>query len=641
MGDQIRNLGQTVRWPEALLIRAGAVAVFCLCAAGAHAETYRSPLAVAVAPDGKTLYVSDKTAGCVAVLDAATGKKVRDVAVAGEPNGLSVSADGKTLYVALRKAGTVAVIDTARGTLTRQIPVGPWPVAVAVDEQRQRLVTCNRGDHTVSIVDTAGGEVLARIPVARDPFAVAITPDGSRIVVTNYMPLGKGTDRTLAAEVSLLDAAAMREVARVKLPTGSTMVSGACISPDGRWAYVVHSVCRFDLPITKLERGWVHTYAVSIIDLAAGSRVATLLLDELNRGAADPWAVVVSADGFHETLWISHSGTHQVSIVDVGRIHELLAGNLPAELARLKDGARENVWVRIKNDKRAVDELTGDLTALHIAGAIRRVKSGGIGPRGMALSPDGQRLYVANYFSGTVGVLGTAKGELQSTVALGRQPKPDAVRRGEIYFHDATRCFQHWHSCATCHLDDGRIDGLPWDFLRDGIANGKDVASLIHLRHTAPHSRRGLRADPRECMQTGVFGSHQVVPERCDVDDLLAYVFSLAPEPNPNLPQLAEAAARGKVLFEGKAQCARCHPGPYFTDRKSHDVGLRTSGDPDGRYDTPTLVEAYRTAPYYHDGRALSIKEALTEHDPENQHGNLKDLTPKEIDDLVAYVLSL
>ena len=51
------------------------------------------------------------------------------------------------------------------------------------------------------------------------------------------------------------------------------MLGGACISPDGKWAYVVHTVGRFILPITQLERGWVHTYAFSIIDIAAGSRV--------------------------------------------------------------------------------------------------------------------------------------------------------------------------------------------------------------------------------------------------------------------------------------------------------------------------------------------------------------------------------
>ena len=612
--------------------------VICLNVA-ARAAAYRSPLAMAISPDGRTLYAVDKTAGCVVVLDSVAGKKVREVAIAGEPNGLALSSDGKTLYVAQRKANSIALIDTTTGGVTSQISVGPWPVALAVADGTGRLYCANRGNHTVSVVDLATGKEIRQIAVVRDPAFVAITADESRLVVPNFLPLGAGTNAELAAEVSIIDTAAIEQVARVKLPAGSTMARGVWVGPQGKWAYVVHILGRFNFPITQLELGWVHTYALSIIDVAAGKRLATVLLDELTKGAADPWAVVGSADG--KTLWISHRGVHEVSTLDIGRIHELLEGNVSPDIAELKDGMRDNIWVRIKNDKSQIAELANDLTALYISRTIRRSPSGGKRPTGLALSPGGDKLFVANYYAGTVGVLDAGDGKLLGKIAVGDQPEPDASRRGEIYFHDATRCFQRWHSCASCHLDDGRIDALPWDFLRDGIDNGKDVISLVNMHHTPPHNRRATRPDPRECIRTGVVGSHVIEPDSADVDDLLAYTMSLTPEPNPNLPQFADAAKRGKVLFEGKADCATCHPAPYFTDKQAYDVGTGSADEPDVLYDTPSLVEAYRTAPYYHDGRAVTIKEALTKHDPKHQHGNLKDLTPQEVEDLIAYVLSL
>ncbi len=614
------------------------VAMACL-GLPARGETYRSPLAVAVSPDGQRLYVSDRTAGCVVVLDSASGEKVLEVPIGGEPNGLSLSADGKILYVAQRTAGSIALVDTTRGTITGKIPVGTWPVALAVAKNSKRLYCCNRGNHTVSVVDLVASREIQQIAVVRDPAFAAITPDESRVVVANYMPRGAGTDRTLAAEVSILDAALLRQVARVPLPPGSTMAGGVWASPGGKWAYVVHLLGRFDLPITQLEQGWVHTSALSIIDVAAGTRLATILLDDLTRGAADPWALFGSKDG--KTLWISHRGVHEVSLVDIGRIHELLEGEVPADSAALKDGARENIWVRIKNDRSQMAELAEDLTALHIAGTIHRRPSGGKGPTGMALSPDGNTLFVTNYYAGTVSVLDAAVATLRNTFSVGDQPAPDAARRGEIYFHDATRCFQSWHSCASCHFDGGRIDGLPWDFLRDGIDNAKDVISLVNLHHTSPYNRRATRPDPRNCLETSVVVSHQMVSEPADIDDLLAYLTSLTPEPNPNLPEFANAAQRGKALFEGKAGCASCHPAPWFTNGKMYDLGMTSPGDPDGRYDTPSLIEAYRTAPYFHDGRAVTIQEAMTKHDPEHRHGKLQDFTPPEIEDLIAYVLSL
>ena len=607
--------------------------------AQAQGPVYRSPLAVAVAPDGKTLYVSDRTAGCVTLLDAAGGKKVRDVAIGGEPNGLCLSADGKTLYVARRKANSIALVDTAKAAVTGHIAVGPWPVAVAVAEKSNRLFSCNRGNHTVSVVDLASGKEIEQIAVVRDPAFAVVTGDESRVVVANFMPNGAGTDTDLASEVSILETKALRQTATVKLPSGSTMARGTWVSPDGKWAYVVHLLGRFDLPVTQLEQGWVHTAALSIIDLTTSSRLATVLLDDLTKGAPDPWAVVGSRDG--QRLWISHRGVHEVSTLDIGRIHELLEGKIPARLAEVKDGQQDNIWVRIKKDKRHVAELAHDLTALAIANALSRGPSGGKGPTGMALGPDGKKLYVANYYGGAVTVLDAPGCKLLATISVGDQPKPDAARRGEIYFHDATQCYQRWHSCASCHLDGGRVDALPWDFMRDGIDNGKDVISLVYMHHTPPHNRRATRPDPRICIETGIIGSHLMPAEEPDVDDVLAYVKSLRPEPNPNLPTFAPAARRGKVLFEGKADCATCHPAPYFTDRKAYNVGITSDSDPDGYYDTPSLVEAYRTGPYYHDGRAVTMRDALTRPDPKGLHGKTKDLTAKEIEDLIAYVLSL
>ena len=605
----------------------------------AEQAPYRSPLAIAASPDGKTIYVSDKTALRVTVIDVSAGKTRAEVAIPGEPNGLVLSADGKTLYVAERKTHAVAVVDTGRSVVVERIDVGRWPVALAIAEKQKRLYTCNRGDNSLSIVDLNQSKQIGQVTVVRQPACLAITPDESRAVVANLLPQGAGTDPRLAAEVSIIDTASMKQTATVKLPSGSTVLNGLCISPDGNWAYVVHALGRFNLPITQLERGWVHTYALSIIDVSNAGLLATVLLDDLTGGAADPWGIVCSADG--NRLWISHAGTSEISTVQIARVHELLNGKVPEEVAGLRDGTRDNIWVRISRDRGAIPRLVNDLTALYIADTIRRAPAGGNGCRGLALSPDGRQLYVANYFSGTIGVLEAAGGRKLGTISLGQQPQLDAARRGEIYFHDARRCFQHWHSCASCHPD-GRVDGLPWDFMRDGIGNGKDVISLVQMHNTSPHNRRATRADSRECIKTGVIGSHLIVPEPSDVDDLLAYVESLEAEPNPNSAGAQSAALqRGKLLFDGKAKCAPCHPGPYFTDRKMHNVGIISPLEPDGRYDTPSLIECYRTAPYYHDGRAATLEEALTRHDPKGLHGDTESLKPEEIDDLVAYLLSL
>ena len=561
---------------------------------------------------------------------------------------MALSGDGKTLYVAERGAGSVAVIDTAKGAVSARIAVGRWPVAVALAEKTKRLYVCNQDDHTVTVIDLgqSPAKPITQIPAVREPIAAAVTPDERHVVVTNLLPHGVATDPALAAEVNIIDASKLANVASVKLPAGSTSVYGVCVSPEGKWAYVVHSLGRFNLPLTQLERGWTNTYALSVIDIAQAERFVTLLLDDLTQGAANPHAVTCSSDG--QRLWISHAGVHEVSVVEIGRVHELLGGKVPEDLASLKDGTLPNIWVRIREDPQRIDELQNDLTALYIAGVISRVPSGGNGPRGLALSPGGKTLLVANYYSGSVAVLDTGTGDLLQTISLGPQRATDAARSGEVLFHDATLSFQRWQSCATCHPNQARVDGLRWDFLRDGLGNAKDTPSLLLVHKTEPLNRRiipgAVRESARAGAKSGVRHSHMVEPTEAEVDQLLAYFVSLQPEPSPLLTpdgKLTEAAQRGKALFEGKADCAECHPAPYYTDRQVHNLGIESFNEPNDQYDTPSLIECYRTAPYLHDGRALTLEDVLTKHDPEGRHGDVQTLSERELDDLVAFLLSL
>lgn len=638
--------GRRIAVVVVLLWLSGAVSASVTVAAedGPASAPYRSPVSVALAPDGNTLYVSDRTAGNVTVLDVASRSKRGEIPLRGQPAQLALSADGSVLYAAERTAGTVAVIGTQRGRVSARISVGRWPRALQLAESSGRLFVANQDSHDVSVVDLAPTAMreIARVPVLREPSDLAISPDERYLVVANQLPSGAGTDPDFGARVSVIDCESLRAIAHVSLPAGSTVVNGVCVDPTGTWAYVLHQIGRFQLPITQLERGWVTTSALSLLDLRDGTRRATLLLDDISQGAADPHSVVCSSDG--RQLWVSHAGVHEVSNVDIGRVHQLLEGRVPEELAAIKDGARDNIWVRIQEDPARIGDLENDLTALFIAQAIRRFPSGGKVPQQLRLSPDERSVFVANGLSGSVAILNADTGRTEATISLGPAAEPDAVRRGELIFRDATHAFQRWHSCATCHPNGGRVDALRWDFLRDGIGNPKETISLILVRDTPPHNWRGTRTDVRMGAETSLVSGHLIVPTKQTIDDLTAYLSSLQPEPSPHRTPagtLTEAARRGQKLFEGKAQCVRCHPAPLFTDLKLHNVGVLSPREPDGRYDTPTLVELWRTAPYLHDGRAATLEDVLTTHNPEDAHGSVSPLSEKEIADLIAYLKSL
>ena len=92
-------------------------------------------------------------------------------------------------------------------------------------------------------------------------------------------------------------------------------------------------------------------------------------------------------------------------------------------------------------------------------------------------------------------------------------------------------------------------------------------------------------------------------------------------------------------LFE-KAGCGSCHRGRLCTDMQSYDVGTAMGLDKGRKFDTPTLIEVWRTAPYLYDGRAATVEDVLTKFNPEDRHGMTSNLTDGEIKDLAQFVLS-
>ena len=78
---------------------------------------------------------------------------------------------------------------------------------------------------------------------------------------------------------------------------------------------------------------------------------------------------------------------------------------------------------------------------------------------------------------------------------------------------------------------------------------------------------------------------------------------------------------RGQVLFFGKAQCATCHPAPYYTDNSMHNLKVERFYKPQmvngmvataqGPIKTFSLRGIKESPPYFHDGRLLTLEDAV------------------------------
>ena len=619
-------------------------------AAAAGSCDWLGPTVVAASPDGARLYVGLADVHQVTVIDVAGGKRLSTIAVPGEPTAIVVDPrSGQLLVPCAAPKSVVCLIDPASMRITKTIPVGHTATGAALSPDGRKLAVCNRFHNDVSILSLPDGKELARVSVAREPVGVTATRDGRTFFVINHLPAEPANADTPAACVSAIDAASF-EKTDLRLHPGSSSVRGVCCTSDGRYVLVTHVLSRNQLPTTQLERGWMNTNAVSVIEAASKRLLGVVLLDDIDLGAANPWGVACTADG--RRLCVAHSGTHELSVIDLPAMLEKLRGATAVPTAA-EPGELPAAWKPIQakygqsakfepSVKPTVLEPANDLSFL--VGLRERVALPGKGPRGIVAA--GGKVFTAMYFSDRivqVDVEKTSGASRPIAIPLGPAPKMTVVRQGDLFFHDATLCFQHWQSCASCHPD-ARSDALNWDLLNDGFGNPKNSKSMVYAHRAPPAMSEGIRETAETAVRAGFRGILFASRPESEAQAVDEYLKSLEPVPSPKLVngRLSESAKRGKDLFESKrVGCAECHPAPYFTDMKAHNVGTRARHDHTDTFFTPRLAETWRTAPYLHDGSSTTVKDLLTKGKHGHSHGGAQGLAEQEVNDLVEYVLSL
>jgi cytochrome c peroxidase len=110
---------------------------------------------------------------------------------------------------------------------------------------------------------------------------------------------------------------------------------------------------------------------------------------------------------------------------------------------------------------------------------------------------------------------------------------------------------------------------------------------------------------------------------------------------------LSASAIRGWNIFQ-TIKCTNCHDGVLFTDQQYHNIGIgMDQATPDvgrftvtkkpedtGAFKTPTLRDVARSAPYFHDGSAKTLEEAvdiMLAGGKPNQYLDKKNLQPQKV----------
>ena len=155
-----------------------------------------------------------------------------------------------------------------------------------------------------------------------------------------------------------------------------------------------------------------------------------------------------------------------------------------------------------------------------------------------------------------------------------------------------------------------------------------DIPSLRGIRFTGPYGRDGRLASLRDFTRNVIVNQFNgQEPSPLVLDALVTYMLEFDFLPAPYLDvdgtlndRAPPAARRGEALFQqpfaqmNNRSCASCHvPDSHFTDNQVHNIGSAGEGcgSGSGAFDTPTLLNANYTAPYFHDGSLGTLGDVV------------------------------
>jgi len=597
-------------------------------ASDAEDVDYASPLEVLLSPDGARLYVLCQQSEEVRMLDAATYAVIKTITVGRVPRGFSLSPDGARLFVTNSWDDTLSVIDTRTLTVTATWPVGAEPSSVVEDRAGKRLFVANRISNDVAVLDAHTGEEEKRLAAGRGASYLALSPDGSRLYVTHVYPnpprVRTELDNRTApeSEITVIDTARAVVVDRMPLHRIAGVFHLAFTS-DGRLGVVAEYHPKNLVPIAHLEHGGYFDFTLTVFGADVGKPVE-IPLDELERYASRPFGVAITPD--KTRIYVSCGGSEMVTVIDVPRL---------LRYARTHPGSN-------------VQDLSA--SANYVVARI----SVGHDPRGLTMSRDGRRLFVANRLDDTISVIDTRTNRVASTIKLAGPMRVSAIRHGEQTFYTSRQSFQGQIGCATCHID-STFDGFTWQLEPSGF--GRDIVSnkLIEgIKDTGPYKWNGGNPNiPTECgPRTEKYFWRAENYDDLTLADLATYIRSLQPRPNRwKLPgrEQTPAQERGLALFTRDTdkfdkpipetnRCNYCHSGPKGTNHKLFDVGTRKPTDNSAMLKSAPLYSIALHAPYLHDGSAQTLEEIWTVYNPDDKHGRTNDLTKDELNDLIEYL---
>lgn len=594
-------------------------------------ETYVSPYNLAISEKGDRLYVVGQESNELVVVDPVENKVLEKIEVGTRPHTVILDPDGQSAFVSNQWADNIYRIDLESGRIIDTLSGGTGPAGMVIDPRGEHLYVVNSYSSDISIFRLDNLQERRRLKAGNNPVSAAIAPDGSEVYVSSRRSIPVPHMTTPFTEMTVTETHYQR-VSDRKMWKNAYIMENVAVTPSGDLTLSTLIRPKNLIPAVQIERGWMMTHGIGIIERKEDGRMIQLLLDEPNSYYADPFDLVISPDG--KRAYVSHGGVNMISVIDLDAIRKLIDESTDEQL------------------KTYANHL--GISSRYVVGRIPT----GANPKGMVLSPDGSLLYVAERLEDRIAVINTGSLITEKTIDLEGPRRRTVARHGRQVLNNASGTFQNQYACYTCHPD-AHEDGLVYNMAgKDMGRNLANVQTLRDIGDIPPYKWNGKNQTiyKQDGMRFSTILTRTEAFSHKELDALVAYIETGIENPpnlrfNPN-GELTAAQQRGKEIFYREVdnfgneipeenRCHTCHPPPYFTNLEMTDVGTLADSDDPMKFDVPQLNNVYESAPYLHDGKAATLEEIWTKFNDHDEHGLANDMMKDQLNDLVEYLKSL
>lgn len=592
---------------------------------------YYSPFNLALSGNGRKLYVVAEEGNDLLVVDTGKGKVINKIKLGTRPHSIILDSKDKFAYISNQWSDNVLIIDLKTERVTDTLKTGNGPAGLALSSDEKFLYVVNSYTSDISVLNLKTGYEEKRLSAGNNPTGIRMSPDRSFLYVTSRRALLVPYGNPVVCELTVINDKT-RMIKSRRNVVSAYMLENIAFTPEGDLALIPLIRPKNLVPAIQVERGFMMTNGIGIIENREGGRIIQFLLDEPNAYYADPFDIEITPDG--KRAFVSHAGVNCISVIDIDSLRAIINESSNEEL-----------------------EYYSNYLGMSSRFVIRRIPTGA-NPKGMIISPDGKLLYVAEHLEDRIAVINAATMETVNTIDLGGPRKITVARQGRRLLNSAKGTFQNQYSCFTCHPD-AHEDGLVYNMAsKDMGRNLTNTQSLRDIGDTPPFKWNGKNQTiyKQDGMRFSTVLTRNEPFSYKELDALVAYIITGIPYP-PNLQynptgELNAMQLRGKALFERtrdnlgneippKQRCITCHPPPYFTHKQMENVGTLLASDDSMLFDTPHLNNIYASPPYLHHGLALSLEEIWTKYAPKNTHGAVNDMTKIQLNELIEYLKSL